>query len=132
MPRFKWDLRVHVMAEPEILTLKKFFPHILKTLVDQFQLLATLEDPRRHQNVKNMSGNAEGWYRLALYDHNYRVIFRLLYRPTLDDKWMEVWEKDTVEARGQFIIEITRVGHRSKVYEENTLFLRKKDVGRSE
>lgn len=132
MPLAKWDLRVHLLAEKEILFLKEHHPEILKTLLTEFKLLAQLEDPRRHPNVKPMFDVVEGWYRLALYQHNYRVVFRLLSRRVRDEKWLEVWEKDSVEAMGEFIIEITRAGYRHVAYDPRTLKNRKLGVDSGE
>ncbi|APU89062.1 hypothetical protein Rctr85_035 [Virus Rctr85] len=112
-----WDLVVHEKAEGDIMWLKAHRPEVLRALISEMKRLAVMRDPRKHKHVQPMRGYAQGWYRLALYKYNFRVVFRLLHSKDSDAFYAEIWPHENVPEHGELALEVIRAAFRSIVYD---------------
>lgn len=124
----KWQLWVHRFAEDEIKRFKRLRPDLVRKMTDEFKQMSLLDDPRHFHHVKALCGAAKGWYRLALYEENFRIVFRLLRLE--DGKFIEVWPEDKIAEAEELNcqgIQITRAAPRGYAY-DNDLYDRLKRV----
>lgn len=122
----RWELWVNNAAHKEVLEIRDNCPSLWARLLSEMSRLATMHDPRDGRNVKPLRYDAKGWYRLAIYDRQYRIVFRLLV--DVGNGLFELHPGERIPPRSdQQGIEITRVSHREDVY-DNELRLRRRRI----
>lgn len=111
----RWEVVVHDLALGEVQWLKRRNPAAFNDVIEGFKRLAKSRDPRRCPNVKEIVHDAQGWFRLAIYEHNIRVVFRLMQE--IEGEYVEIlgFQPLDKDADNSYI-EITRLAHRGEVY----------------
>lgn len=104
-----WKVTVHPAAVQDMQWLKENKPCAFESICATLDQLAKMRDPRQHKHVKEILYDAPGWWRLAIYEHRIRVVFRLLQK--IDGVIVEVEEiTDHVPSA----LQVCRAGLRSE------------------
>jgi hypothetical protein len=110
----KWEICVHPHTKRDLEWLKKENPAALAEIKASMRELEAMDDPRRHPHVKKIERDCPGWYRLACYQTNVRVLFRLLQR---DHKGVrEIHPGDAILDSDLNAVQITKAGERRNFY----------------
>lgn len=104
----QWKLMVHGSAERDLNWLKTNAPDAFNAIITEMKKMAEMDDPRKHKHVKAIQYDAPGWYRVALYTHHIRVVFRLIQE--VNGSIVEIQE---IQGDGDKAIQITRAGFRN-------------------